>query len=45
MNKETYYQKITILIVLYKEDYNLIYRTLDKIRSFNSYLRTTPNNA
>mgnify|MGYP001414342013 CR=1 FL=1 len=44
MNKETYYQKITILIVLYKEDYNLIYRTLDKIRSFKKIIIDNANN-
>ncbi len=34
MDQYSLNEKITIGIVLYKEDYNVIYKTLDKIRSF-----------
>tara|TARA_B100000700_G_C14808338_1_gene743920 strand:- start:24 stop:914 length:891 start_codon:yes stop_codon:yes gene_type:complete len=44
MNKENNYQKITIVIVLYKEEYNLIYKTLDKIRSFKKIIVDNANN-
>ena len=28
--------KITIIIVLYREDYKLLYKTLDKIRDYGT---------
>ena len=36
--------KITIIIVLYREDYNLLYKTLDKIREFKKILIDNSNN-
>ena len=34
MEKDNYYQDVTITIVLFKEDFDLIYKTLDSLRSF-----------
>ena len=36
--------KITIIIVLYREDYNLLYKTLDKIRDFKKIIIDNSNN-
>ena len=36
--------KITIIIVLYREDYNLLYKTLDKIREFKKIIIDNSNN-
>lgn len=36
--------KITIIIVLYREDYKLLYKTLDKIREFKKILIDNSNN-
>ena len=36
--------KITIIIVLYREDYNLLYNTLDKIREFRKIIIDNSNN-
>ncbi len=36
--------KITIIIVLYREDYNLLHKTLDKIRDFKKILIDNSNN-
>ena len=36
--------KIAIIIVLYREDYNLIYKTLDKIRDFKKIIIDNSNN-
>ena len=36
--------KITIIIVLYNEDYNIIFKTLDKIRDFKKVIIDNSNN-
>jgi GT2 family glycosyltransferase len=36
--------KITIIIVLYRENYNLLYKTLDKIREFRKIIIDNSNN-
>ncbi len=44
MEKENYYQEVTIIIVLFKEDFDLIYKTLDKLRSFKIVIVDNANN-
>ena len=36
--------KITIVIVLYRENYNILYKTLDKIRDFKKIIIDNSNN-
>ena len=35
---------ITIIIVLYRENYNILYKTLDKIRDFKKIIIDNSNN-
>ena len=44
MEKVKFYQDITIAIVLYEEDFDLIYKTLDKLRSFKKIIIDNANN-
>ena len=45
MDQQSLKNKITIIIVLYREDYNLLYKTLDKIRDFKKIIIDNSNNA
>ena len=45
MNQNTLKNKITIIIVLYREDYQILYQTLDKIRDFKKIIIDNSNNA
>ena len=38
MNVETYHTKITILIVLFKENTEIIFKTLNKLKSFKKVI-------
>ena len=38
MEKSNYHNDITITVVLYKEDFNLINKTLSKLRSFKTII-------
>ena len=44
MNQNTLKNKITIIIVLYREDYQILYQTLDKIRDFKKIIIDNSNN-
>ncbi len=44
MEKVKFYQDITIAIVLYEEDFDLLYKTLDKLRSFKKIIIDNANN-
>jgi GT2 family glycosyltransferase len=44
MKKYDLTNKITIIIVLYQEDYSLLYKTLDKIREFKKIMIDNSNN-
>ena len=44
MNQYRIKDKITIIIVLYREDYKLLYKTLDKIRDFKIIIIDNSNN-
>tara|TARA_B100000900_G_scaffold239002_1_gene203086 strand:+ start:116 stop:991 length:876 start_codon:yes stop_codon:yes gene_type:complete len=44
MKKYDLTNKITIIIVLYQEDYGLLYKTLDKIREFKKIIIDNSNN-
>ena len=44
MKKYDLTNKITIIIVLYQEDYSLLYKTLDKIREFKKIIIDNSNN-
>ena len=44
MDQNTLKNKITIIIVLYREDYNLLYKTLDNIRDFKKIIIDNSNN-
>ena len=44
MNQNTLKNKITIIIVLYREDYEILYKTLDKIRDFKKIIIDNSNN-
>ena len=43
MDQQSLKNKITIIIVLYREDYNLLYKTLDKIRDFKKIIIDNSN--
>ncbi len=43
MEKRNYYQDITVAIVLFKEDFNLVSKTLDKLRSFKTIIIDNAN--
>ena len=38
MNDETYHTKITILIVLFNENIEIIFKTLNKLKSFKKVI-------
>mgnify|MGYP001460775084 CR=1 FL=1 len=44
MGQDKIISNITIIIVLYREDYNLLYKTLDKIRDFKKIIIDNSNN-
>ena len=44
MNQNTLKNNITIIIVLYREDYQILYQTLDKIRDFKKIIIDNSNN-
>ena len=44
MNQNSLKDNITVIIVLYREDYNLLYKTLDKIREFKKIIIDNSNN-
>tara|TARA_B100001769_G_scaffold273175_1_gene268862 strand:- start:843 stop:1724 length:882 start_codon:yes stop_codon:yes gene_type:complete len=44
MDQHNLKNEITIIIVLYREDYNLLYKTLDKIRDFRKIIIDNSNN-
>ena len=44
MNQYRIKSEITIIIVLYREDYKLLYKTLDKIRDFKKIIIDNSNN-
>ena len=44
MEQDNLKNKITIIIVLYREDYNILYKTLDKIRDFKKIIIDNSNN-
>ena len=44
MDQNTLKNKITIIIVLYREDYQILYQTLDKIRDFKKIIIDNSNN-
>ena len=44
MNQYRIKSEITIIIVLYREDYKLLYKTLDKIRDFKIIIIDNSNN-
>ncbi len=44
MSQDKIKNEITIIIVLYKEDYNLLFKTLDKIRDFKKIIIDNSNN-
>ena len=44
MDQHNLKNEITIIIVLYREDYNLLYKTLDKIRDFKKIIIDNSNN-
>ena len=44
MDQNTLKNTITIIIVLYREDYQILYQTLDKIRDFKKIIIDNSNN-
>ena len=44
MNQNTLKNNITIIIVLYREDYQILYQKLDKIRDFKKIIIDNSNN-
>ena len=44
MDQYSLENNITVIIVLYREDYNLLYKTLDKIRKFRKIIIDNSNN-
>ena len=44
MDQNSLINNITVIIVLYREDYNLLYKTLDKIREFKKIIIDNSNN-
>ena len=44
MDQNTLKNMITIIIVLYREDYQILYQTLDKIRDFKKIIIDNSNN-
>ena len=44
MDRYSFEKNITVIIVLYREDYNLLYKTLDKIRKFRKIIIDNSNN-
>ena len=44
MNRYNLKNNITVIIVLYREDYDLLYKTLDKIREFRKIIIDNSNN-
>ena len=44
MDRYSLEKNITVIIVLYREDYNLLYKTLDKIRKFRKIIIDNSNN-
>ena len=44
MDRYSFEKNITVIIVLYREDYNLLYKTLDKIREFRKIIIDNSNN-
>ena len=45
MDQYSFKNTITIIIVLYRENYNILYKTLDKIRDFKKIIIDNSNNA
>ena len=45
MDQYNFKNTITIIIVLYRENYKILYKTLDKIRDFKKIIIDNSNNA
>ena len=44
MDQHSFKNAITVVIVLYRENYNILYKTLDKIRDFKKIIIDNSNN-